>query len=557
MSAKRLLFGEAGRARLLRGSRALAGAVRPTLGPAGRTVLLERPLFSAPLATRDGVTVAEEIELGDEFANMGAQLTLESAFKTSLAAGDGTTTGTILAHAVHEEGARLVAAGYHPNDLRRGLERATDLLVKELARMSRPIEASRDIARIATVSAHGDESVGELFAQAVEKVGREGLIHIEQGTALQTKLEIAEGVEIDRGFSSGYFVNDMERLVVRLDEPYILVCQSKITRIEPLIPILEKVKKADRALLIVGDVQGDALSLLVVNKLEGTLKVCAILPPYLNDSRKDSLEDLAVKVGAQIVVGEGPGITLDLVTLEDLGQAKKIIVSQDTTTIVGAAGTKAAVEARAKQIRVLYDATNSTLKHQQLNERLRRLVGGAALIRVGGTTDAETRERTARIEDAMFSVRAAIKEGILVGGGVALLRAADALAGAEEGLSPGEAAGVAIARRACEVPCRLIAENAGADGAVVVQRIREGSATFGYNAANGRYEDLLAAGVVDATMVVRLALQNAVSIAALLMTAEVCIADAPTEPKNFAERASGWDALSLEPFLSRRRPRRG
>jgi chaperonin GroEL len=558
MSAKRLLLGEAGRARLLEGSRVLAGVVRPTLGPAGRTVLLERPMFAAPLATRDGVTVAEEIELHDEFANMGAQLVLESAFKTALAAGDGTTTATMLAHAVYGEGARLVAAGHHPIDLKRGIERATGRLVQELARISRPVGGGgEDIARIAAISAHGDTSVGELLARAVEKVGREGLIHLEQGTALETKLEFAEGIELDRGFSSAYFVTDMERLVVRLDDPYLLLCQRKITRVEELVPILEKVKRADRSLLVVGDVQGDALSLLVVNKLEGTLKVCAILPPYLNESRKESLGDLAVKTGGKVVVDAGPGITLDEVTLEDLGQAKKIVVDQETTTIVGAAGRPAEVEARAREIRALYEATNSTLKHQQLNERLRRLIGGAALIRVGGTTDAETRERTARIEDAMFAVRAAIKEGVVVGGGVALLRAAEALAGVEDGLSPGEAAGVAIARRACEVPCRQIAENAGADGSVVVQRIREGSGGYGYNAASGRYEDLVAAGVIDPTMVVRLALQNAVSIATLLLTTEVCMADAPTDPVDFPKSASGWDALSLEPFLSRRRPRRG
>jgi chaperonin GroEL len=557
MSAKRLLSGEAARARLLIGSRTLAFAVKPTLGPAGGTVLLERPLFASPLATRDGVTVAEEIELQDEFSNMGAQLVLESAFTTSLAAGDGTTTTALLAHAIHQDGARLVAAGYHPNDLRRGIERATRRLVEELTRLSRPVGGNDDIARIATVSAHGDVSVGALLAEAVEKVGREGVVHVEQGTARETKLEIAEGVEIDRGFSSGYFVTDLERLVVRLDDPYILICQQKITRIEELIPILEKVKKEDRSLLIVGDVQGDALSLLVVNKLQGTLKVCAIVPPYLNESRKEALGDLAVKTGAQVVVGEGPGITLEMVTLSDLGRAKKIVVTQESTTIVGAAGRKAEVDARAGQIRALYEATNSTLKHQQLNERLRRLIGGAALIRVGGTTDPETRERTARIEDAMFAVRAAIKEGVLPGGGVALLRASEALAGAEEGLSPGEVAGVAIVRRACEVPIRRIAENAGVDGSIVVQRIREGNGGFGYDAASGRYEDLFAAGVIDATMVVRLALENAASIATLLMTAEVCIVNAPTDPTDFPERASGWDALSLDPFLSRRRPRRG
>jgi chaperonin GroEL len=556
MSAKRLWFGDVGRARLLAGSRAVAGAVRPTLGPAGRTVLLERPRFAAPLATRDGVTVAEEVELEDVVANLGAQLVLESSFKTSLAAGDGTTTAALLAHAVHREGVRLIAAGHHPMELRRGIERATLRVVDALAQSSRPIASNQDIARIATISAHGDQSVGELLSQAVEKVGREGLVHVEQGSALETKIEFADGIELDRGFSSAYFVTDMERLVVRLDDPYILLCQPQITRIEQLVPILEKVRKEDRSLLVVGDVQGDALSLLVVNKLEKTLKVCAIRPPYQNESRKDSLGDLAVKTGGQLI-GEAPGITLERVTLADLGQAKKIVVDQERTTIVGAAGRKAEVEARARQIRALYEATNSTFKHQQLNERLRRLVGGAALIRVGGTTDPETRERTARIEDAMFAVRAAIKEGVVVGGGVALLRAAEALAGVEAGLSPGEAAGVAIVRRACEEPCRRIAENAGVDPSVVVQRIREAAGNFGYDAASGRYGDLLAEGVIDAAMVVRMSLQNAVSIATLLMTTEVCIVNAPTDPVDFPSSASGWDALDLDPILSRRRPRRG
>ena len=555
MSAKRLLFGDAARARLLAGSRAVANAVRPTLGPAGRTVLLQRPQFASPAATRDGVSVAEEVELEDVFANMGAQLAIESAFTTSLEAGDGTTTCAILAHAIHKEGAALVAAGYHPNELRRGIERATERLVEELKRQSRPLTGSDEIARIATISAHGDVSVGELLSEAVEKVGREGLVHVEQGTALETKLEYTEGIELDRGFLSAYFVTDLERLVVRLDDPYILVCQHKITRVEELVPILEKVKQAERSLLVVGDVQGDALSVLVVNKLKGTLKVCAILPPYLNDSRIDALGDLAVKTGAH-VVGDGAGITLDMVTLEDLGQATKVVVTRETTSIMGAQGGKADVEARAGQIRALYDATNSTLKHQQLNERLRRLIGGAALIRVGGTTDPETRERTARIEDAMFAVRAAIKEGVLVGGGVALVRAAEALGEAKAGLSEGEAAGFSIVRRACEAPCRCIAENAGAESSIMIQRVREGNGNFGYNAATGDYEDLVAAGVIDATMVVRMALENAASIAALLMTTEVCIVTAPTDPVDFPTSASGWDALSLDPFLSRRRPRR-
>jgi chaperonin GroEL len=559
MAAKRFLFGEGARRRLLDGARVVAGAVEPTLGPAGRTVLLQRPMFSAPLATKDGVTVAEEIELPDEFANMGAQLVMESAARTSLAAGDGTTTATVLAHAIYREGARLVAAGHHPADLKRGIDAATARVSEALGRISKPVAGRKDIARIASISANGDASVGDLIASAVDQVGQDGIIHVEQGTALETKLEVAEGVEVDRGYLSAYFVTDMERLVARLDDPYILLCQDKITRVAELVPILEQVKRAGRSLLVVGELQGDALSLLVVNKLQGALAVCALMPPYYTESRKAALGDLAAQTGGRVVVAEEPGITLATVRLSDLGSAKRVVVDQEKTTIVGGAGRKADVEARAREIRALYEATASTFKHQQLDERLRRLVGGAALVRVGGTTDAETRERKARIEDALFATRAAIQEGIVVGGGVALVRASEVLAKAKNGKngrsgSPAsEAAGVAIVRRACAIPCRRIADNAGADGSVVVARVREGRDGFGYNAATGRFEDLLAAGVVDPTMVVRLALQHAASIAVLLLTTEACIADAPREAVDFPTKGSSHDALSLEPYLSRRR----
>jgi len=555
MAAKRILFGEAARARLLDGARVLAGAVKATLGPGGRTVLLERPMFSAPLATKDGVTVAEEVELEDEFANMGAQLVIESAAKTAFAAGDGTTTATVLAHAMYREGAKLVAAGHHPSDLKRGVESAVARVVEALAASSRPVAGKKDIARIATISSNGDASVGDLIASAVDKVGQDGIIHVEQGTALETKLEVAEGVEVDRGYSSAYFITDMERLVARLDDPCILLCQDKIARVAELVPILEQVKRAGRSLLVVAELQGDALSLMVVNKLQKTLPVCAIMPPYYTESRKAALGDLAAQTGGRVVVGEEPGVTLATVRLSDLGRAKRVVVDQEKTTIVGGAGRKAEIEARAREIQALYEATESTFKHQQLNERLRRLVGGAALVRVGGTTDAETRERKARVEDALFATRAALQEGIVAGGGVALLRASAVLAkrGADKGLAAGEVAGVALVRRACEVPCRRIAENAGADGSVVVERTRAGRGGFGYNAAVDRFEDLLAAGVVDPTMVVRLALQNAASIATLLLTTEACIADAPRDAVDFPEHGSSTDALSLEPFLSRKR----
>ncbi len=554
MAAKRILSGKAARARLLEGTRILAGAVTPTLGPSGRVVLLQRPMFKSPLATKDGVTVAEEIELADEFANMGAQLVLESAVQTSSVAGDGTTTATLLAHAIYRDGAKLVAAGFHPIDLKRGIELATERVIDALGKMSKPVRGKKDIARIASISANGDAAVGKLLALAVDKVGLDGIIHVEMGTALETKLEVAEGVEIDRGFLSPFFITDKERLVAELDDPYLLLCQNKITRVDELLPILEKVKATGRALLVVAEVLGDAQSLLVVNKLEGTLKVCGIMPPKYLESRRAALGDLAAQTGGRIVEEE-PGITLQNVRLEDLGRAKRVKVTQEKTTIIGGMGRKTDVDVRAREIQALRDATNSTFKHQELDERLRRLVGGAALIRVGGITDPETREKKARIEDAMFATRAAIQGGIVAGGGVALLRASQVLLKVEKGLPEGQAAGVGIVRRACEVPCRQIAENTGEDGAVVVDRVRKGKGGFGYNAATGKFEDLIEAGVVDPTMVVDLALQNAASIATLLLTAEACIADAPTDPVDFPETGSGYDGMSLEPYLSRRRPR--
>ena len=552
MAAKRFLFGKAGRAKLLDGARTLAQAVRPTLGPGGRTVILERPMFRTPLATKDGVTVAEEIELGDEFANMGAQLVLESAFNTSMIAGDGTTTASVLAYAIYRDGAKLVAAGFHPIDLKRGIDLATERVIGALGKMSKPVKGKKDIARVATISANGDASVGKILAEAIDKVGKHGIVHVEQGTALETKLEISEGVEIERGYLSPFFITDKERLLVELENPYILLCQDKVTQVRELLPILEKVKATGRSLLVVAEALGDAQSLLVVNQLEGTLKVCGIMPPYYMDSRRNSLGDLAAQTGGRVVT-EQAGITLDGVQLEDLGQAKRVVVTQEKTTILGGRGRKVDVDARASEIQALRNATNSTFEHQQLDERLRRLVGGAALIRVGGTTDPETRERKARIDDAMFATRAAIQGGIVPGGGVALLRAARVLAKVEKERPIGEAAGVAIVRRACEVPCRQIAENAGENGALVANRVRAGKGGFGFNAATGKFEDLFAAGVVDPTMVVDLALQNAASIATLLLTSEVCIVDAPRDPVDFPETGSSYDGMSLEPYLSRRR----
>jgi chaperonin GroEL len=551
VAAKRLLFGAAGRARLLAGSRVLAGAVKATLGPGGRNILLERPQHGAPLVTKDGVTVAEHIELRESFANMGTQLLLESAVKTGNVAGDGTTTATVVAYVIFREGTKLVAAGHHPLALKRGIEIGVERVVAALAKLSKRVRDERDIAKVATVSANGDTSIGELIAKAVGKVGFEGIIHIEQGPELETKLEVAEGAEIDRGYASAYFITDMERLVVELQAPYVLLTPDKITEVKQLVPVMEKVARTGRSLLVIGEVQGEALSLLVVNKLQGTLKVCSVVPPFHGAKRLDVLGDLAAQTGGR-VIGEEAGISLAEVRLEDLGQAKKIAVDREKTTIIGGATNQGALEARVRHIRALYADTNSPLRHQLLEARLRRMVGGAALIQVGGTTDAELQERKLRIEDALYATRAAIEEGIVPGGGVALVRAATVLAKRDKRWTEEEAAGVAIVRRACEEPCRQIAANAGRAASVIVARVQQAKGARGYNAATDKLEDLVAAGIVDPTMVVRLALQNAASIAGLLLSSEAMIVDAPRSPVDFPKSGSGADALSLEPFISRR-----
>jgi chaperonin GroEL len=550
MPTKRFLFGQEGRARLLEGARILAGAVKPTLGPGGRTILLERPMHSAPLVTKDGVTVAEHVELGDSFSNMGVQLVLEGAVKTGNTAGDGTTTATVLAHVIYREGTKLVAAGYHPLALKRGIDLAAGRVVEALAKTSKRVTGARDIAKVATISANGDAAIGKLIAEAVGKVGLEGIIHVEQGTELETRLIVAEGAEVEGGYASAYFATDVERLVAELDHPYVLLCASKVSAVSELVPILEKVAKTGRSLLVVAELIGEALSLLVVNKLQGTMKVCAVKAPYYDEARKTALHDLAAQVGGR-VLGEEAGITLAEARLEDLGRAKKIVVDQEKSTIVGGASDKAALEARAQEIRALYADTNSTFRHQRLEDRLRRLVGGAALIRVGGTTDAETRERKLRLEDALYATRAAIEEGIVPGGGVALLRAADAIGNVPKGMSEEERAGVRIVRRACEAPCREIAGNAGRDASTILGRIRQRKGAYGYNAARDKFENLVDAGVVDPTMVVRLALQHAASIAGLLLSSEVLIADV-REPHDYPESGSPADALSAEPILSHR-----
>jgi chaperonin GroEL len=551
MAAKRFLFGHEGRARLLEGARVLTSAVKATLGPGGRNILLERPMHGSPLVTKDGVTVAEEIELPESFANMGAQLVLESAVRTGNTAGDGTTTATVLAHVIYREGAKLVAAGYHPLALKRGIDAAVAHVVEALEKMAKRVTGKRDVAKVATVSANGDAVIGKLIAEAVGQVGLDGIIHLEQGSALETKLEIGEGVEHPCGYSSAYFVSDMERLVARLDDAFVLLCPQKISAMADLVPILEKVAKTGRSLLVVAEVVGEAMSMLVVNKLQGTMKVCGTMPAGYGERRLTNLKDLAAQTGGR-VIGEEAGIQLREATLADLGRAKQIVVDQEKTTIIGGATNKAELEARANEIRALYANTNSTFQHGQLEERLRRLVGGAALIKVGGTTEPEARERKLRIEDALFATRAAIAEGIVPGGGVALLRAGDVLARPLRNLSEEEQAGVAIVRRACEASCRQIVENAGKDASEILGKIRQKKGAYGYNAARDAFENLLEAGVVDPTMVVRLALQHAASIAGLLLSSEALIADARGEPFDYPESGSPQDALSVEPILSKR-----
>jgi chaperonin GroEL len=553
MAAKRILFGGAGRASLLQGVSVLAGAVKATLGPGGRNVFLERPVQRHPLITKDGVTVAADIEVADRFANMGVEMLKEVASKTSRAAGDGTTTATVLAHAIYREGVKMVAAGHHPMEIKRGVERAVVKIVEALKKISRPIRGHEEIARIATISANGDASIGQVVAEGLTKVGDAGIVTVEEGRALETTLEVVEGTEVDKGYLSAHFITDAERQVAVLEDPSILIHEKGISRMRELVPILEQVSRAGRSLLVIGDVEGEALTTLVVNKLRGALKVCAIKPPSYGEWRKDQLKDLAAQTGGRAIT-EDLGIRLENVTLEDLGRARRVVVDKETATIIGGAAKRDEIEGRAREIRAKREATNSTFDHKQLDDRLARLMGGVGVIRVGAATEPEIREKKARVENALCAARVAVEEGIVPGGGVALLRAQPALArlAKVDGLSEGEAAGVAIVRRACEAPCRHIARNAGQAASTVLQKIRDGKAAYGYNAATGAFEDLVEAGVIDSTKVVRLALQSAASVATLLLTAEAFIAEAPREPVDFPVHGSSADALSMEPFLSRR-----
>jgi len=526
MSAKEILFDEAGRSRILEGVNILADTVKATLGPRGRNVVIEKS-WGAPTVTKDGVTVAKEIELEDKFANLGAQMVKEVASKTSDIAGDGTTTATVLAQAIFREGARMVAAGHSPIELKRGIDKAVEKIVEALKKISKPTKGQKDVAQVGTISANGDEFIGKIIADAMEKVGKEGVITIEEAKSMETTLDVVEGMQFDRGYHSPYFVTDAERMEVKLDDPYILIHEKNISSMKDLLPVLEQVARSGKPLLIIAEVEGEALATLVVNKLRGTLNVAAVKPPAFGDRRKDMLKDLAVLTGGQAVT-EDLGLKLENLTLKDLGRAKRVSIDKDNTTIVDGAGKKVDIEGRVKQLRAQIEDTTSEYDREKLRERLAKLVGGVAVIKVGAATETEMKEKKARVEDALHATRAAVEEGIVPGGGVALIRALAAIEKID-GLSEEQAVGLAIVRRACEEPCRQIAINAGKEGSIIVQRVKEGKGSFGYNAATDEFEDLVEAGVIDPTKVVRSALQNAASVASLLITTEALVVERPKE----------------------------
>ena len=529
MAAKEIKYSEKARAKTMKGVNTLADVVKLTLGPKGRNVILEKS-WGSPTITKDGVTVAKEIELEDHFENMGAQMVKEVASKTSDVAGDGTTTATLLAQSIYREGCKLVAAGHNPMPLKRGIDKAVVTVVEELKKLSKPTKDQTEIAQVGTISANNDETIGNIIAEAMNKVGKEGVITVEEAKAMETTLEVVEGMQFDRGYLSPYFVTDPERMEVVLEEPYILIHEKKINVMKDLLPLLEQIAKMGKPMLIIAeDVEGEALATLVVNKLRGTLKVCAVKAPGFGDRRKAMLEDIAVLTGGQ-VISEDLGIKLENVTLNDLGSAKTIQIDKDDTTIIDGAGVREDIEGRVKQIRTQVEETTSDYDREKLQERLAKLVGGVAVIKVGAATETEMKERKARVEDALNATRAAVEEGIVPGGGVALLRCLSSLESMN--LDGEERFGVNIVKRALEEPLRIIANNAGHEGSVVVQRVKNESDSLGFNAETETYEDLMKAGIMDPTKVVRLALQNAASVAGLLLTTDVVVAEKPKEKKN-------------------------
>ncbi len=525
MGAKEILFDEKGREKILDGVNILADAVKATLGPRGRNVVIEKS-WGSPTVTKDGVTVAKEIELEDKFQNMGAQMVKEVASKTSDVAGDGTTTATVLAQAIFREGARMVAAGHSPIELKRGIDKAVEKLVEALKKMAKQTKGQKDIAQVGTISANGDEYIGKLIADAMDKVGKEGVITIEEAKSMETTLDVVEGMQFDRGYLSPYFVTDADRMEAVLEDPYILIYEKRLSAMKDMLPLLEQVARGGKPLLIIAEeVEGEALATLVVNKLRGTLNVCAVKAPGFGDRRKEMLKDIAVLTGGQAIT-EDLGLKLENLTLKELGRAKRVTVDKDNTTVVDGSGKKPDIEARMKQIRTQVEETTSDYDREKLQERLAKLAGGVAVIKVGAATETEMKEKKARVEDALNATRAAVEEGIVPGGGVALVRAVSAIEKIE-GLTDEQAVGVQIVRRAVEEPARQIAVNAGKEGSIVVQKVKEGKGAFGYNAATDTFEDLIEAGVIDPTKVVRSALQNAASVASLLITTEALVAEKP------------------------------
>ena len=524
--AKQLKFSEEARAAIKIGVDVLADAVKATLGPRGRNVIVEKS-FGSPLVTKDGVTVAKEIELPDKFQNMGAQMVKEVASKTSDVAGDGTTTATVLAQKIYQEGSKLVAAGYNPMDLKRGIEKAVEAVAAELKKMSKATKDPKEIAQVGTISANNDETIGNIISEAMAKVGKEGVITVEEAKGMETTLEIVEGMQFDRGYLSPYFVTDPERMEVILEDPYILIHEKKISNMKDLLPLLEQIARSGKPLLIVAEeVEGEALATLVVNKLRGTLHASAVKAPGFGDRRKAMLEDIAVLTGGK-AIAEEMGIKLEAVQLTDLGRAKRVVIDKDNTTIIDGAGKKADIEGRVKQIRAQVEETTSDYDKEKLQERLAKLVGGVAVVNVGAATETEMKEKKARVEDALHATRAAVEEGIVAGGGVAYIRAAAALDSLK--LHHDQQAGVDIVRKALVEPAKQISINAGQDGGVVVDKIKSGKGAYGYNAATEEFEDLIKAGILDPTKVTRVALQNAASVAGLMITTECAIAEKPEE----------------------------
>jgi chaperonin GroEL len=526
MAAKEVRFSSDAREKMLRGVDTLANAVKVTLGPKGRNVVIEKS-FGAPRITKDGVTVAKEIELEDKFENMGAQMVREVASKTNDLAGDGTTTATVLAQAIVKEGVKAVAAGMNPMDLKRGIDLAVEAVVKDLTKNAKKVTSNAEIAQVATISANGDTEIGRFLAEAMQKVGNEGVITVEEAKSLETELEVVEGMQFDRGYVSPYFVTDAEKMRVEFEDPYVLIHEKKLSGLQAMVPLLESVVQSGKPLLVIAeDVEGEALATLVVNKLRGGLKVAAVKAPGFGDRRKAMLEDIAILTGGT-AISEDLGIKLENVTLQMLGRAKKVVIDKENTTIIDGAGKKKEIDARVAQIKAQIEDTTSDYDREKLQERLAKLAGGVAVIRVGGATEVEVKERKDRVDDAMHATRAAVEEGILPGGGVALLRALKALDTVKPG-DPDQKAGVDIVRRAIQVPARQIVQNAGEDGSLVVGKLLEKSSyTWGFNAATGEYQDLVGAGVIDPAKVVRTALQDAASVASLLITTEALVAEKP------------------------------